>query len=279
MSDNKTVLTGSLDATPIRQTEKASVGVDSYSVEATRSHIDNEATAVGADSPLLFASKEIFKETYKLMHMEYVEEIEGTSRLMEHEINKFSNLAMEQGVPQNQIMIAQYLMVTFVDEMLGGSSWGSSGDWAGVSLLGKFFKEGEGGDKFFDLLNRFETNPTENIYLMELAYVCLSFGYGGKYKKQTNRIEDLGAIKENLYRQIKTTKPKKEKFYVNHPVAQRHHKLYSKLSRKIILAVALLLMVVIYGVFTYTVQSNETVLINIIQEEHSKIKDTHGTNK
>jgi len=115
--------------------------------------------------------------------------------------------------------------------------------------------------------------------VMELAYVCLSFGYGGKYKQKNRSIQDVGAIKENLYRQIKTTKPKKEKFYENHPAAQRHHKLYSKLSRKIILAVALFLMLVIYGIFTYTVQSNESTLIKILQDENKKMKDSHGNSK
>ena len=231
----------------------------------------------GIDSPLLFASKEIFKETYRLMYLESSSDVRGISNLMSHEINQFSNMAMEQGVSSNHLHIARYILCTFIDEMLASSKWALDNDWAGVSLLSRYYQESYGGNKFFELLLRFEQEPTEYIYLMELSYVCLSFGYGGKYKQQQkNTIQDLASIKENLYRQIKITKPEKEKFYTSHPAAQRHHKLYSKLSRRIIMSVSLFLLVIIYSIFTYTIHNNENELIKVIQEEHKSIKENHG---
>jgi type VI secretion system protein ImpK len=275
---NKTTIVNHMSDVPIKRVEKRE-DVSSYKENRATEKKQYDTTSSAADSPLLFASKEIFKETYRLKNKESVPNVHGLSKIMIDELDKFSNIAMEQGVDANQILMARYILCTFVDEMLSSASWATDNAWAGVSLLNHYYEEGEGGDKFFQLLLRFEEQPTEFIYVMELAYVCLSFGYGGKYKSKNSSIQDLGAIKENLYRQIKTTKPKKEKFYANHPAAQRHHKLYSKLSRKIILTVALLLMVVIYAIFTYTVQSNETSLINVLQEEHQKMKETHVSSK
>ena len=277
---NKTTIMHDMNDIPIKRSDNTiQKEVSSYkdSSQSVRKNYHSNISEV--DSPLLFASKEIFKETYRLQHLAQSSDAKGISDIMSHEIEKFSNIAAEQGVSADHILLARYILCTFIDEMLASSAWAKNSDWAGVSLLSRYFQEGYGGDKFFQLLVRFEDQPTEYIYIMELAYVCLSFGYGGKYKKKENSIQDVVAIKENLYRQIKTTKPKKDKFYANHPAAQRHHKLYSKLSRKLILAVALFLMALIYAIFTYTVQSNESSLIQILQEENSKMKETHVSRK
>jgi len=259
---------------PIRRNDSSmNKNVSTYKKNSQAKIRTFESSVSELDSPLLFASKEVFKETYKSQYLPHSTDAQGISDIMSQEIDKFSNIAAEQGVSADHILLARYILCTFIDEMLASSEWAKNSDWAGVSLLSRYFQEGYGGDKFFQLLVRFEDQPTEYIYIMELAYVCLSFGYGGKYKKKENSIQDVVAIKENLYRQIKTTKPKKDKFYANHPVAQRHHKLYSKLSRKLILAVALFLMVLIYAIFTYTVQSNESSLIQILQDENSKMKE------
>lgn len=276
--ENKTTIMNSISNVPIKKVQSRE-NVSSYKEDAAVQQKHYVSASTELDSPLLFASKEIFKETYRLRNQESVSDIQGTSQLMIKELDTFSNIAMEQGVNADQILMSRYILCTFIDEMLASASWARDNAWSGASLLNHYYSEGYGGDKFFQLLVRFEEEPTEFIYVMELAYVCLSFGYGGKYKSKNKNMQDVGAIKENLYRQIKTTKPKKEKFYANHPAAQRHHKLYSKLSRKMILAVALLLMFVVYGIFTYTVQSNETSLIHILEAEHKKMKETHVSSK
>lgn len=275
MSKNKTVISNDFHGMSIKKESNQNSQNYKPHNRQKKQVMQNEVTAE-IDSPLLFASKEIFKETHKLMNQESVTDLQGISNLMSKEIDNFSNVAMAQGVSSEDVHVARYILTTFIDEMFSSSNWSNDSDWANVSLLGRYFSEGYGGANFFQLLKTFESNPTRFIHLMELAYVCLSFGFGGMYKQEGNSLQDLNAIKENLYRQIKTTRPKKEKFYANHPAAQRHHKLYSKLSRKLILAVSLLLMLVIYTVFTYTISNNETTLINTLKEEHQKMGRENG---
>ena len=261
-----------VSTTAIRENEKSS---DKEELQQT----PLISSSASVDSPLLYASKDIFKETYRLINTNESLSLVATSNHMEHQLKSFSNLAMEQGVSAVHIKLGRYLLATFIDEMLSSLHWEDGGDWGSVSLLGKYFEKSDGGENFFILLQQFEKEPTEYIFLMELAYVCLSFGYGGKYKKRGQNIHALGPIKENLYRQIKTTKPKREKFYANHPAAQRHHKLYSKLSKKIILLVSSLLLIVIYAIFTYTVQNNESSLINTLKSENSKMREVNHASK
>jgi len=276
--ENKTTIVNTTSNIPIKRVENRNNN-STPKKNIPSSMKPNESISAELDSPLLFSSKEIFKEVYHLKNQKSVADIKGLGQIMIQSLDTFSNIAMEQGVNADQILISRYILCTFIDEMLSSATWAKENPWAEVSLLNHYYSESYGGDKFFELLARFEEEPTTFIYVMELAYVCLSFGYGGKYKSKNSSMQDLGAIKENLYRQIKTTKPKKEKFYANHPAAQRHHKLYSKLSRKIILAIALLLILTVYGIFTYTVQSNETSLIHILEEEHKKMKDIHVSSK
>ena len=275
---NKTTIVNGASSVPVKRNANQA-NISSYKADNAAPIRTESISSVAIDSPLLFASKEIFKQTYHFQNQTTVSDVPGLSKIMIEELDKFSNIAMEQGVNADQIMMSRYMLCTFIDEMMSSSPWATDNAWAGVSLLNHYYEEGYGGDKFFQLLVRFEEEPTEYIYVMELAYVCLSFGYGGKFKSKNKSIQDIGAVKEDLYRQIKTTKPKKEKFYANHPAAKRHHKLYSKLSRKIILAVSILLLLIIYAIFTYTVQNNETTLIHIIEDEYQKMKETHVNSK
>lgn len=230
-----------------------------------------------SDNPLLFASKELFRQTYRFSQTNELGDVERVSIALSKELDSFSNNTMEQGVDSRHLHIARYMLCTFCDELIANASWADHYDWGSVSLLNKYYQESYGGDKFFQLLQKMEQNPTEYIHLMELAFVCLSFDFGGRYKQLPDGLQELTEIKENLYRQIKTTRPQREKFYANHPSAKRHYKLYSKFSKRLILGTALILITIIYVVFTYTVHSNENMLIQVIEKEEQKIKDTNGT--
>lgn len=229
------------------------------------------------NNPLLFASKEFFKKTYTFSQKNELSDATQVSDHLSKELDNFSNISIEQRVDSRHLHIARYMLCTFCDELIANAPWADHYDWGSVSLLNKYYQESYGGDKFFQLLEKMEQNPTEYIHLMELAFVCLAFDFGGRYKQQDHGQQKLGEIKENLYRQIKTTRPQKEKFYAHHPSAKRHYKLYSKLSKRLILGTAMTLISIIYIVFTYTVHQNESMLIQTLQKEEHKIKDTNGT--
>jgi len=227
------------------------------------------------NNPLLYASKELFREVY-IISKGIINDVQEVSQNIGSLMDKFSNQAIEHGVDSNHLHVARYMMCTFCDELIANSSSAKNHDWGRVSLLNKYYQESYGGEKFFQLLEKLEQSPTEYIHILEMAYVCLSFDFGGKYKQLDNGIHELSEIKENLYRHIKITKPEREKFYANHPVAKRHHKLYSKLSKKVIVSTAMILMIILYGIFTYTVDKNERSLISLIKKEYNLIKDKYG---
>jgi len=219
------------------------------------------------ENPFLVYTRGLFRETYVVMNLKENSDIESVNKSLRQEMDNFSENLSNYGGDSRYLKLARYMMCTFCDELIANSSWASSRDWAGVGLLNHYHKESYGGDKFFQILDKFMDNPSEHVNLLELAFVCLSFGFGGRYKEQ-NKTEELNILKENLYKQIKNISSRKERFYVDHPSAIRHHKLYSKLSRKVILSTVLVLMVLIYTVFTFMVSSNESLLIETLNEKY-----------
>ena len=216
------------------------------------------------DNPFLASTRGLFRETYSIINLRESRDIDLVKRDMRKEMDKFGENLSKYGGDIRYLKIARYMMCTFCDELIANSSWASTRDWAGVGLLNHYYKESYGGDKFFQMIDKFMREPHQYIDLLELAFVCLSFGFGGRYKQQ-NRLQELNILKENIYRQIKNISPKKEKFYIDHPHATRHHKLYSKLSGKVILAMVFVFMLIIYTAFSYLVSSNEAPLIEALK--------------
>ena len=72
-----------------------------------------------------------------------------------------------------------------LDEAVLSTPWGGQSEWGGQSLLVTLHRETWGGEKFFDMLQNICADPARHIDLMELQYVCLALGFGGKYGKSS----------------------------------------------------------------------------------------------
>ena len=65
-------------------------------------------------------------------------------------------------------------------------------------------REAWGGEKFFEMLDRISQDPARHLDLMELQYLCLAFGFNGKYHVADRGYEKLASIQQELYRKIRT---------------------------------------------------------------------------
>ena len=101
------------------------------------------------------------------------------------------------------IITSRYLTCSFIDEMVLNTPWGSMSQWSTQSLLSYFHKESQGGTKFFDILKKIEQQSAIYIDLIEFVYVCLSYGYLGKYRLQADGASQISSIQENLFQYIR----------------------------------------------------------------------------
>jgi type VI secretion system protein ImpK len=97
-------------------------------------------------------------------------------------IRKFEQQARAEGLPNEQVIAARYILCTLIDESAASTPWGGSGVWSGQSLLVLFHNETWGGEKVFQLMSKLAENVPNNRNLLELMYVVLAFGFEGRYR-------------------------------------------------------------------------------------------------
>lgn len=81
--------------------------------------------------------------------------------------------------------------------------WGSESGWSRQSLLVTFHSQAWGGERFFEILRRALEEPARNISLLEFLFVCLLFGFKGKYGVAEGGLTDLERVTDNLFQTIR----------------------------------------------------------------------------
>ena len=101
------------------------------------------------------------------------------------------------------VLTARYVLCATLDEAVLSTPWGAQSEWAQHPLLVALHREAWGGEKFFEMLDRISRDPGRHIDLMELQYLCISFGFAGKYQLQERGHERLADVQQDLYRKIR----------------------------------------------------------------------------
>jgi type VI secretion system protein ImpK len=159
----------------------------------------SEATAVGSGlNPLLAAANRLLNVLPQLRSSVQHPNPTALRDSLAQGIRQFEAQARTAGVPTEKIVAARYALCTLIDETATSTPLGASGAWAHQGLLALFHGEVGGGEKFFQLLARLAENPQANIDLLELLYVCLEFGFEGRYRVTEGGQRQLEAIRQRL---------------------------------------------------------------------------------
>lgn len=119
-------------------------------------------------------------------------------------ISQYEQQLRNKGVSGELIEKARYCMCSFIDETVLNTSWGGNSEWATESLLSTFHNETFGGEYFFTLLESAIASPKEHLPLLELQYLCLSFGFVGKMRVEERGYEKLEGFRERAYKAIRS---------------------------------------------------------------------------
>lgn len=121
-------------------------------------------------------------------------------------INNFEENAEKNGAKYDAIQAAKYCLCTFVDELAVRAGWADE-TWSKNSLLVSFYDETWGGERFFEIIQNLKQDPEKNIDLLEFMYLCLQFGYKGKYQVLNNGELEIDKIKRDLLAIIHSKRP------------------------------------------------------------------------
>ena len=122
------------------------------------------------------------------------------------EIKSFELSANKADIDQDTIQKARYALCTTIDEAVFNTPWGRQSGWAENSLLSIFHNEVSGGKRFFQMLQELGKNPSQNLHLLELMYVCLALGFQGRYRLDNDGNNKLAQIRSWLASLIHQTK-------------------------------------------------------------------------
>lgn len=118
-------------------------------------------------------------------------------------IRQFESQAYADGANTQTVIAARYVLCTMVDESVSNSPWGDVTGWSQRTLLVTFHGETYGGAKFFQILDRLAADFSRHLDLLELMYVCLALGFGGRYLVEPGGQGRLADIQDDLYRRIR----------------------------------------------------------------------------
>lgn len=237
-------------------------------------HYDIPFIDTPQSQPFLSALRSLYREVYRLEKRETHADAQTLKRTLTQIMDRHTRTLAEQGYENTHIMIVRYILSTFIDELLGTMNSENGDAWANQSLLSHYYKETYGGKKFFQLLEQFVQEPTKYMQHMKLIYACLSLGYKGKYSLSDNAEMQVEGIRQELYTRIKNFDTQEEKFYTDHPVSSKKHKLTLHIPYKLFIAGGILIMAIVYGIFSSMVMQNEKDLLEILKTPVIKqIKD------
>lgn len=165
------------------------------------------ATDIAGENILLSEARDIISLASHLRTLAPSNSIEQLRLDVENLFRQFSNTLKEQGTTDEVMLTARYQLCCLIDELVLSTPWGIDSPWSQQTLLSKYHNETSGGEKFFLIANKLMEHPQRNLDLIELAYVCLSLGFRGKYRLSQTSDSDINNICQMLYQPIALYRP------------------------------------------------------------------------
>ena len=131
-------------------------------------------------NPLLSASYPLLAYASRLQLLPHAFEAATLQTQLINHLQDFETQCQHQRLHQEQIHLARYFLCSLLDDVIEhGPSTGFDNQY---TLLMHYHQESLVDNRFFSLIDRLKENPAANLFLLELAYMTLIYGYTGPYR-------------------------------------------------------------------------------------------------
>ncbi len=218
-------------------------------------------------NPLVSAAMPLLTTAPRIRHMVQHPNPAGLKDALSEGIRKFEGQARAEGLPNEQVIAARYILCTLLDESAASTPWGGSGVWSAQSLLVQFHNETWGGEKVFQLMSKLAENIPNNRNLLELLYVVLAFGFEGRYRVLDNGKGQLDGVRQRLAQLLKQGRPEPDKALSIRwqGEAAQAERLGDGIPLWVIAAVTGLLLLGIYMGFRFSINSHSDPVFAALQ--------------
>jgi type VI secretion system protein ImpK len=154
-------------------------------------------------NPLVSAASPLLSAAPRIRAMVQHPNPAGLKDALADGVRKFEARGRADGLPNEQVIAARYILCTLLDESAASTPWGGSGVWSNQSLLVLFHNETWGGEKVFQLMSKLAENVAANRNLLELMYVALAFGFEGRYRVLNDGKAQLESLRIRLSQMLR----------------------------------------------------------------------------
>lgn len=159
---------------------------------------------LSGNNPLIAASRIIFAVVGRLRAAPRALDAKSLRAQLNQQIKMFDQATQQARIEQDVAYSARYALCSFIDETVLSTPWGAASGWAQNSLLVQWTGDAWGGERFFSIMQRCMDDTRRYLPLIELMYLCLAFGFQGKYRVQRGGGgAQLLEVQDTLYRAIR----------------------------------------------------------------------------
>ncbi|MCL1076790.1 DotU family type IV/VI secretion system protein [Parashewanella spongiae] len=148
-------------------------------------------------NPLLNEASELLGILISIPRLKKPKNIEKFRQSLLESLAKFRKQGRLLDFHSSIIEKSCFVICAALDEAILSTDWGKSECWDNSSLLSISFKERNGGEVFFVLLEKAMKQPTILSDFIELQYILMMLGFQSKYRYRDEKI--LQQIKRNVY--------------------------------------------------------------------------------
>lgn len=115
--------------------------------------------------------------------------------------------ARQAGIPMEDVQLAKYALVAFLDETILTSAWPAKEAWSGNPLQLAYFNDFAAGEEFYVKLEAVRAGAgLRKAEILEVFCACLALGFRGKYV-DLQGMETKKVLMDTLAREIKAARP------------------------------------------------------------------------
>jgi type VI secretion system protein ImpK len=122
------------------------------------------------------------------------------------ELRRFQQSARARGAPDEEVRYGHYALCALIDEVVLSTPWGSKSAWPKQSLVATFHNEVVSGNRMLEVAEALEARPGRSPNLLELIYLCISFGFEGRLRLDSQGASRLFALRERIYNAIRSVR-------------------------------------------------------------------------
>lgn len=151
------------------------------------------------DNELVNAAGTLLSLATQLAQVQIQIDVEQLHAQTVRQVQAFQRSAAQAGLERESIDHANYLLCSLIDETVLNTHWGEHSSWSQKTLLGRFFQQTSGGERVFELIDEALGAVRKDYDFLELAYLCLSLGFEGKYRVDPRGRDHIERLRSDLY--------------------------------------------------------------------------------